>query len=236
MFNLIFWADFIQDVILPRVFCLQEVFEHRILAAFEGLEEEAQQIRNREWERLIHQPVGPDDFDYGESIVEEAEEASITYYITVSSIRQTIINLFAVALYHLFEQELFFIFRNEVIPTPSESPELKEVVKWFKSSGIDIERFRSWFKLYELRLVANTVKHADGKSSRKLKELRPGIFEPPDCPGWNKSLYPRQVFLPLAGEDLYLTSEEIQSYFEAIQNFWIELVDNLRTFSTDRIE
>ena len=65
-------------------------------------------------------------------------------------------------------------------PRNDKDPSL---IKWrpakdrlIKYYGIDIEKFSSWAKVNELRLLANAVKHADGDSCTELKGLRPDLF------------------------------------------------------------
>ncbi|MEW6770266.1 MAG: hypothetical protein AB1330_02620 [Bacillota bacterium] len=228
MSNLPYWAYFIQEVILPRVRCLREVYNRRILSAFEGLEEEARRIREKEWERLISQPADPEGDTDLSDLAEAAQEVATSHYISLKEIQQGIINLSTVHIYHLFEQELLFIFRNEALPHPPSDPKLPEVVNWFKSSGIELESFRSWPNLDELRLVANVVKHADGPSANKLRSLRPDMFVPPEDDFLRKLPPPTCVFRPLVGEDLYVTTDEINLYFGAVEDFWRELIDKLK--------
>ena len=45
---------------------------------------------------------------------------------------------------------------------------------------IDVERFKSWPKVEELNRLADAIKHADGWSCERLKELRPDLFCHPD--------------------------------------------------------
>ena len=38
----------------------------------------------------------------------------------------------------------------------------------------------------------------------------------------------RQVFQPLAGEDLYIKTENFKAYTKAVRIFWLELADALK--------
>lgn len=82
----------------------------------------------------------------------------------------------------------------------------------------------------ELRLVANTVKHAGGDSLEKLKLRNPSLFKDPlnpladaEPPGWQFVLAIR----PLVGEGLRLTTDHFNSYKSAIDMFWDELTTAL---------
>lgn len=94
------------------------------------------------------------------------------------------------------------------------------------SHQIDIYGFAAWNKLQELPLVANTVKHADGRSCDELKQCRPDLFLAPgleDRP-WPPDILARvPVYEPLAGDDLYPSLEEFMKYADATKQFWEEL-------------
>lgn len=51
-----------------------------------------------------------------------------------------------------------------------------EVQSLYKQYGFDFEMLKSWSKIYELRLLVNVIKHADGDSRKKLQEIRKDIF------------------------------------------------------------
>jgi hypothetical protein len=48
-----------------------------------------------------------------------------------------------------------------------------------RSLGIDVAKFPEWKSVMELRLVANCVKHAEGRACEELDKLRPDLFDPP---------------------------------------------------------
>lgn len=52
----------------------------------------------------------------------------------------------------------------------------REVQSLYKQYGFDFEKLKSWPKIYELRLIVNVIKHADGDSRKKLQEIRKDIF------------------------------------------------------------
>jgi len=234
MHNALFWAWYVQEVLIPHYEHLEKAIFQRILPTFEAVENEAEQISNEKWECLIRQPGNPDDDDLSD-LAEEAIKEGVSYYIIMMDIRQGLLNNFAVGTWHLFEQDLLFIHRRELLKPHEENDEkllkLCEITKRLKQNGIDIEKFRAWDKLDELRLVANTVKHADGASCAQLKDRRPEIFIPPGAHSEHSRIQappPAQIFKPLAGEDFYLMPEEIRTYFQALRGFWEELTEILR--------
>ena len=120
--------------------------------------------------------------------------------------------------------------RKNVLDLDEENDSKKFKLKVFqrrlKEYGIDIKNFACWSKIDELRLVANTVKHAEGKSSHKLRKIRPDLFI---NPLFSQDSFFLQgfdsVFQPLVGDDLYVSLQDIKDYCDHLVQFWEELVD-----------
>ncbi|MFM0557999.1 hypothetical protein P0D69_44835 [Paraburkholderia sediminicola] len=96
------------------------------------------------------------------------------------------------------------------------------------SEGIDITQLPTWSPIDELRLMAHTVKHADGNSADDLKRARPELFDSYHANSEVTPLpfrYTRRVYRPLSGEDLNLTLNDLQTYGCATIDFWGELAD-----------
>jgi hypothetical protein len=222
-----FWAGYFRSIYIPEIETLAQCLVDRIVPAFNTLEEEASSIEEDEYERLS-MLSGPDDD--GSVIAEKAFEAGLDHYVRLRNMRQGIINMFCVGLYHLFEQHLFNFYRLEVLGISAEvdgNLSEEKVCKIFLDrAGIDIEKMKAWMIIDELRLIANTVKHADGYSSKKLKEAKPNLFVNPALAGLpTLRSKPGSVFKPMFGEDLYVTLEDFSSYVEAVKSFWLELAD-----------
>ena len=230
--NPLFWADYIQNLFIPQIRTLGQAFDDRIMPAFQGIEEEADRIQNKKWDELCKR-AGPDT-DHGD-MAEAARDAGLEYYETIKSLQQGINNLFAAAFYHMFEQQLLMIHRKDLLSEEEKDNEnlfnFGKVVEKLTNYGINIKIFQAWPKLEELQLVANVVKHADGTSSSKLKDMRPDMFRSPDpvvreiwgeCPQ-----SPREVFQPLFGEDFYVTPEDLRLYVKKVVELWEEFADVL---------
>lgn len=208
------------------------------------LEEEANQIEKRKVERLS-KSFDPEIDDETEN-ADRALDFAYSHYILMNKIKQGLLNLFAVGLYHLFEQQLFKFYRHVFLkPEEENGDNLKiagaEVKTCLKNNGIDLEQFSSWrFIDDELRLLANTVKHAEGESSRTLKKRRPGLFEDPDLRQLDSELAPESrpkskhffpLNQPLMGDGIYVSFEELQSYAEHIKSFWLNFENALEHIS-----
>jgi hypothetical protein len=152
-----------------------------LLPAFGNLEEEAERRSEEEYERLASQPA-PDEVDMM-ALAEEAMDASVAHYQMMSGLRQGLQTMFAAALYHLYEQQVMLFHRLEVLDFGE-----KDDAALFRHSvfrerllrlGIDVKPFACWPLIEELRLVANTVKHAEGNSAVDLRSCRPELFIAP---------------------------------------------------------
>ena len=228
-----YWANYIREVFIPEVTAFADCFMSKILPAFENSNDEAEKIEQEEFTRL-EAIANPDRLDMGD-IAEMAQDIAISHYLLMKGIFQGIINLFTTGLYHMFEQQLLMFHRRELLTKNEEDKtsliNMYKVAELLRASGIEITSFSSWSKIDELRLVANTVKHADGDSADKLKCCRPDLFINHDpvskvfLPGQFMIL--RQVFQPLTGKDLFVTVSDLSSYVAAIKQFWFELADAL---------
>jgi hypothetical protein len=99
----------------------------------------------------------------------------------------------------------------------------------FVEYGVDVARLASWKKIEELRLVANVIKHTEGRSSDELLALRPDLFVHPLFRTEKESFGspPGDVRMPLMGDDLYVSEEDLVVYTKAVQGFWEELASAL---------
>ena len=226
--NVGFWEEFIRNQLLRQVTMFVENVENRILPTFDDIENEAEKVENDELDKLCSS-CASSDTDPAD-LAERAHDAGLDYFMIVSGIKQSLLNISAAILYHLFEQQLLFFLRREILD-PSERTDLNLIkVCIFKKRclqhSIDIEIFLSWQKIDELRLVANAVKHGVGSSAIELHKKRPDLFTNPiskmHLPKLNTDYY--DLYLPLAGEDLYLSIEDLKNYADAIPTFWDEMI------------
>src|SRR5258708_22579438 len=226
-----FWADQFKRAFVPEVRALIETLETRLLPTFANIKTEEDAKEQEQWGRLGSLP-GDGSEDMAD-LAESAFDTGLAHYQTMVSIRQGLLNMFVVALFHLYEQHVMLFHRREVLEAGEENDSrfLKHFVfrERLRGLGIDITSFASWPVLQELGLVANTVKHAEGDSSAKLHAQRPALFEPPELVGFSfaglKSV--ARVFTPLMGDDIYVSLEDLKRYADAVVQFWEELSDAL---------
>lgn len=226
--NGIVWAQYIREVSIPRIRTLGDSLENRILKAFADIENEAEKLKEEEYQRLGEVPVGPDGPDDMSGPAEEAEGRATDFYITMMDLKQGIINMFSVALHELFRQQLMNFHRKELLKWHEEYNqklwEMDEIKNRLSRHGIDIKSFGSWRKTQELKWAANVVKHAEGWASENLRNVRPDLFLAP----------PGSSHEPLAGQGFVISLNDIASYTKAIEEFWEELASVVEKQSVGR--
>lgn len=193
--------------------------EQEISALAEGAQEEA----TRRLERWETEDTDPAD------LYEHAFDAGLEMYQGLKRMRQGMRNLFAVGLYHLFEQQIFELhriclewgFRGRVTVVRAGAS-LK------RQFDIDIHSLSAWPELETLRLVANCAKHSEGTpadSCAKLRGLRAEFFTRPEVdPNY---VYP-EALQPLGGDGLYVTDEQLRQFVAAMKSFWTDLGATIR--------
>ena len=91
-----------------------------MVPAFEGIAEDAERATKAEYERLGAMPYG-DQIDMSD-VAEMANDHGIAYYETMSGVRQGVLNVLAVGLYHLFEQQQLFFLRRGLLSRAEDVP------------------------------------------------------------------------------------------------------------------
>ena len=196
--------EFLQYVALEQLDALAVDGRARVMAGFSNIADEAEEYANRTFESYM-QSVGeadPGDF------AEEARDQAVEYYGLLEELRQSMLNLLAVGVYHLYEQH-----QNK----------LKHLLMERGDTLPALDKLQGWTKVDELRLLANTVKHAEGSSAKKLQLIRPDLFVPPllrDSPLGNHIAARSRTENPLGGKDLFVTENDIQDYRDAIRQLW----------------
>jgi hypothetical protein len=228
-----YWNDYFKRSFCRQITTFIDSIADRVLPTFDRIESEAEATAEQEWKRLCSLP-GPEDSDMG-YFAEQAQEAGIDYYLTLSAVHQSLINLTATALYHMFEQQVLLFHRKQVL-RPAEKDcinliSMAEFKNRLGSMGISIEKFSIWTKVDELRVVANVVKHAEGTSAHALRSMRQDLFDHPSTrkhPLFNLKIGTRPVYLPLAGEDIFVTIDDLRAYGSALISFWEEFAEAIQ--------
>ena len=221
-----FWEEHFRTVFARQISYFCAAVETRLLPTFDSSAEEGEQATSAEWERLGQ--AGASDSTDPSDDADQADQVGVDHFLLLEGVRQTLINLSVAALYHLFDQQLMVFHRRQVLHPRDENNaalmKIAELKARLSSKGVDIGSFRSWSKVDELKAVANAVKHAEGHSADEVRRMRPDLFTPPHLRG---SATPdpsvERVYLPLAGEDIFLTVNDLRQYCSVVLEFWEEL-------------
>jgi len=236
-----FWSYYFKQRFIPQINAFCDVIINRINPTFSNVEQEADTIAQNEFERLGIMPVDEDHILDMADMAEKAQEAGLNYYQAITGIHQGIINLSVAALYHLFEQQLLLFYRRQIL-RPSEENNynlmnLNQLMTRLSDGGLKLDNLSSWQHVDELRLIANAVKHAEGKSTKNLRRLRPDLFENPilkedESTSW--LAFSHDVYMPLVGEDIFLTIADLDFYRNSLLSFWNEFGDVICEYSDNQ--
>lgn len=241
-----FWGPHFRRSYIAELEALRGAFFGRVMPAFDGIASESEAAAQAEWDRLMSLPSDGND-DPG-TAAEQAHEAGILHYQRLSNARQTMMNMMAVTLRHLLDQQMMEFHKRQVLAMSEESERTlhkdSEFRDRLRNAGVDVELFPSWKVIRELRLVANVVKHGEGdfKAQRetdfeKLVKVRAELFVPPDIRGTEmETVFRRRprVERPAGGEDVYVDAPDLQSYFKGAVDFWNELALAVEAHSSSR--
>ncbi|HKZ02924.1 MAG TPA: hypothetical protein VJ180_11820 [Pyrinomonadaceae bacterium] len=222
--NELFWARSVKAIYAPVVQYFSRALSERLLPHFSNLAPEAERFAEEEFQRLSALPVLYET-DSSE-LAELANDNGVSWYASMAAVRQSVVNLHAVGLRHLFEQQLFDLVSRVPLASRSSANYEKDL-KALCKNRIDVKNFNSWPTLEELRLVCHAVKHGAGSAASQLKGLRADLFVNPVVPTLSSLNRPVPVLQPLAGEDIYLREADVEKYAATIENFWNEVSQRL---------
>ena len=226
-----FWASQIQRVFLPDIKTLARTLTMRLLPTFDNLHHEADQVSLDTWNSAAY----PEETDPGD-LADHALNEGLIHFQTMELIRQSVLNMFASGLWHAFEQTMLILHRQELLEFHEErNPELwnfHHIKQRLKAAGFDVETSKSWPSLSELQLLANTIKHGDGRSCDELKKRRPDLFA---YSSEVKRVMDREllaampIYKPMLGESVYVKPEDFDQFATAVQQFLNELTNWLES-------
>lgn len=229
-------AGYIRERLAPEFRGFRDVVLQRVLPVFDTIGEEIRTLERDRFRAYVKE-IGavPDGqvADAGEFCAAKADGDASALAETLVGMYHATVGVYCVGLHHLFEQEMADLVVRILQGYPRRIADryrlrgeikLQAVACCFKAiARIPIESLPSWPAVEELRLVANTVKHAEGSSAAKLKGRRPDLFVDPIL-GWGPV---GRLTRPLHGEDFYLEKDHFSGYAEGILTFWAELADRM---------
>jgi len=249
------WSIWIRKVCIPEIEWTRHAILEHMLPSIPDPATEADKTSNAiYYEDTEHYSFEEDMC----SLAEYAKNQSFEVYDRLSGVRQAAANIATVMLWHLLEQQMLVFHTRQVLTVHEEqaarqNPEVKIDIPCKKGKEVkerkllSLEKFHSrldaggcsmkslsaWPTVDELRLVANTVKHGLGPSSDELFKIRPDLFYP-NCDTQEYNSRPCSLRKPAAGEDLYVTEQDIVKYFEATISLWQEFSIKIEEHSQKR--
>ena len=201
---------------------------------FANLNDRATQIGQEYYQTMISQPAGDDCDGDVSGFAEDAQDQAIGWYEMMRSLHQTMLNLLAAGLFHLTEQQLASLCHDGGFKvSPPTDSNIDKVAKWYRVQlRLDIRTLPTWTLIDEFRLLAHTVKHGEGRSSRLLKMKRPELFCDPSLMRAFPDLEFREYFLnktvaaPLAGDDVFVSEDLLRKYAVGVVSFFGEIADH----------
>ncbi|PET68296.1 hypothetical protein CN533_27290 [Priestia megaterium] len=172
----------------------------------------------------IEMPEGSiDPSDLGDYM----EDMEVSLYETALAMKSNHLFITISMLGHMWEQQVVRFVRKELresfgqrIGVISFSKALEVIEK----HGVEYKEQASFTKIKELRLLVNTIKHAEGQSAERLRRIRPDFFETEgfseddimDILELNDSVLLDPYSLNVKETDLF-------DYIKATQDFWNEM-------------
>ena len=183
MFSSLLICQFPQQYALDLVRAYSSGFADRVLPGFQDIEAEADAACAAYFESRMNQEASEDGEDEG-AVADDVEEYGHRVYADLEFVRQQVTGLAIAGLYHLWERLVkeFLEISFRAVDPPVQLQTLRRadfnaVVVWLRERfGWDIEAEGFFADLHQLHLVANVVKHGDGKSCEALLEKAPELF------------------------------------------------------------
>jgi hypothetical protein len=213
--------------VMPPLLAFNDGIVRQILGTFDNIDERARQRANN-----FYNDYPADEYTDPGEVAEWAHDHGLAWYETMVSLRQSMRNLLAAGLFHLIEQQLGVLTLDCAYERVRDT-KLEIVRTWYCNNlGLDLSTLPSWNAIDELRLVANTVKHAEGGSADKLRERRPDLFRDPaleflraEWERYGSTDIQEALSAPLAGEGLFVAEEHLKSYAQSAKSLFEEIAD-----------
>lgn len=198
----------------------------RVFAAFANIESEAKVLAESEYHRLLSQydPDGSGDLAVSAEIAQgRAEE----HYRDLIFVQDRVVEIAVTGLYHMWERRvrgwltrdgnaLGFTRGDE---RTAVSGDFEALCRLFMRFGWDITNLAFFPILDELRLVANTIKHGEGRSCQELFDMRRGLFWPYSILGDGEAA----AMLDGPYRALSLNAGHFEEYASAVEAFWVSV-------------
>ena len=201
----------------------------RLLPTFDSVHAEVEAIQ-REAYRANNERANDGNGLDPQTAHDAAFEASSVHFDSVLDLRQGLQNMFAVTLYHLFEQQVRAFHVRVLHHKPLKfGPDVLKA--WDKTLPDPVLTTGQRSGLDELRLLANTVKHGDGASAQELYTAAPHLFladyEQDALDDPTVIVHKPDIGTPLFGQDLFVRLDDIHRYRQLLNGVWSAYLEAL---------
>ena len=204
-----------------EIYEMSNIFHEKLLSSFNG----DYQKELNEYEQSLLSELEPTPIvdregnlcDYEFDLSEIEGKIAERYYL-LSTTRYRVIAMWICCLCEVWEQQLQLFLKlekqNGNLMDNYELARWNQVKRAYWEYGIDFEKFSSWQKLNELRLLVNVIKHGEGGSEKSLRRIRPDLFI--------VEKYDKFSFFhsSLITRTLNLIESDIDGFANAIIEFW----------------
>lgn len=230
--QLYLWGPLKQGYIDDLTF-IKGMFFERIQPIFANAEAEAKEYGKQLWNEIMSRPCTEDTYVDPGDYVDAVQEKEIERYSMLELMHYRNLVSWISNMCQVWEQQLLSFVLNEA-ETEGIRYDPAEVKRGFgfakdvfELHQQPFEKLASWEKIRELRLLVNTIKHAEGDSEQKLRKIRPDFFVQ-NFFGTDydmTSLY----HTTLLETTLAVTEADFIAYYDALVQFWNELPERMYT-------
>lgn len=196
------------------------------------LEREADDFAEK-WLNDASQHFDPDRHDPGD-FYEQAHDKSISLYFSLEELGNSARLAVISGMFHAWERELKkwltsndglgHWHRGTELPKAIWRANFSQIFELFEHAGLFPENDTTRVSLDTCRLIVNTYKHGSGDSETNLKAIRLELFDPFDF----RLKEPDQTLGSYVDyEDLYVKTEHIDEFSDAIIAFWNAVPENI---------
>jgi len=201
----------------------------RLLPTFDSVHAEVEAIQ-REAYRANNERANDGNWLDPQTAHDAAFEASSVHFDIVLDLRQGLQNMFALTLYHLFEQQVRAFHVRVLHHKPLKfGPDVLKA--WDKTLPDPVLTTEQLSGLDELRLLANAVKHGDGASAQELYTAAPHLFladyEQDALDDPTVIVHKPDIGTPLFGQDLFVRLDDIHRYRQLLNGVWSAYLEAL---------
>ncbi|OOS25356.1 hypothetical protein B0681_04875 [Moraxella porci DSM 25326] len=187
----------------------EDNFDERLLESFKNIEKQAKESRLGYLQKR-NSAFCPDCDDEA-TIEENAFFHQVNFVNLHEDFKNDFINISAVWLYHIFERRF-----KQVFNCRNDNYRMNDILSKFNlvSSNYEFEKCTNICTInYELRLVANAIKHGKGRSFDQLVRKYPNMVVD------NK-------LISLADAKIQVGEDDIHRYILAMRAFWRQVLES----------